>query len=57
MPQPCDQASSATYDVNHNPWAYIGEAAQCRANDVPAGTPVAGPGSRTCGAAPCPQSA
>jgi hypothetical protein len=43
MPRPCDQASSGTYDVNHNPWAYIpGEAAQCRANDVPSGTTAAG---------------
>jgi phosphatidylinositol-3-phosphatase len=43
MPQPCDPSSSGTYDVNHNPWAYIpGEAAQCRANDVPAGTPAGG---------------
>ncbi len=43
MPRPCDQSSSGTYDVNHNPWAYIpGEAAQCRANDVPAGTTAGG---------------
>jgi phosphatidylinositol-3-phosphatase len=43
MPRPCDQASSGTYDVNHNPWAYIpGEAAQCRADDVPAGTTAVG---------------
>lgn len=43
MPQPCGQASSGTYDVNHNPWAYIpSEAARCRANDVPAGTTAAG---------------
>jgi acid phosphatase len=43
MPQPCDQSDSGNYDVNHNPWAYIpDEAAQCRANDVPAGTTVSG---------------
>jgi acid phosphatase len=43
MPQPCDQSSSGNYDVNHNPWAYIpSEAAACRANDVPTGTPSSG---------------
>jgi acid phosphatase len=43
MPQPCDQSGSGNYDVNHNPWVYIpGEAAQCRANDVPAGTTAGG---------------
>jgi phosphatidylinositol-3-phosphatase len=43
MPQPCDLGSSGEYDVNHNPWAYFpSEAASCQANDVPAGTPVAG---------------
>ena len=43
MPQPCDQAYSGEYDVNHNPWAYFpSEAANCRALDVPAGTPAAG---------------
>jgi phosphatidylinositol-3-phosphatase len=43
MPQPCDQSSSGPYDVNHNTWAYFpGEAARCRANDVPAGTTASG---------------
>jgi phosphatidylinositol-3-phosphatase len=43
MPQPCDPGFAGEYDVNHNPWAYFpGEAASCRADDVPAGTPAAG---------------
>jgi acid phosphatase len=43
MPRPCDLANSGDYAVRHNPWAYIpGEAAACRAGDVPAGTPSAG---------------
>ena len=43
MPQPCDHADSGEYAVRHNPWAYIpGEAAECRAGDVPAGTPSGG---------------
>ena len=43
MPQPCDQGFDGPYDVNHNPWAYFpSEAASCRANDVPAGTPAGG---------------
>lgn len=43
MPQPCDTGFAGEYDVNHNPWAYFpGEAASCRANDVPAGTPTGG---------------
>ncbi|MGB6457895.1 MAG: alkaline phosphatase family protein [Streptosporangiaceae bacterium] len=43
MPQPCDPSSSGNYDVNHNPWAYFpAEAAECRAGDVSAGTPVSG---------------
>jgi len=43
MPRPCDRSNSGTYDVNHNPWAYIpGEAAACRSGDVPAGTPSGG---------------
>ena len=43
MPQPCDQGFVGAYDVNHNPWAYFpSEAASCRANDMPAGTPTAG---------------
>jgi phosphatidylinositol-3-phosphatase len=43
MPRPCDLASSGEYDVNHNPWAYFpGEAASCRSDDVPAGTPADG---------------
>lgn len=43
MPQPCDTSGSGNYDVNHNPWAYFpGEAARCRAGDVPAGTPAGG---------------
>ncbi len=43
MPQPCDTASSGTYAVKHNPWAYFpGEAAACRAGDLPAGTPASG---------------
>ncbi len=43
MPRPCDTSSSGNYDVNHNPWAYFpGEASQCRANDLPAGTTSSG---------------
>ena len=43
MPQPCDQGFVGDYDVNHNPWAYFpSEAASCRADDVPAGTPAGG---------------
>ena len=43
MPQPCDQGFDGEYDVNHNPWAYFpSEAASCRADDVPAGTPAGG---------------
>jgi hypothetical protein len=43
MPQPCDQGFVGEYDVNHNPWAYFpSEGASCRADDVPAGTPVSG---------------
>lgn len=43
MPQPCDTNSSGQYDVNHNPWPYFpSEAAICRSDDVPAGTPDAG---------------
>ena len=43
MPQPCDRSSSGNYDVNHNPWAYFpSEAARCRADDVPAGSPAGG---------------
>jgi phosphatidylinositol-3-phosphatase len=35
--------NSGDYAVKHNPWAYIrGEAAACRAGDVPAGTPSGG---------------
>ena len=43
MPQPCDAGFAGEYDVNHNPWAYFpSEAASCRADDVPAGTPAGG---------------
>ncbi|HEX6449151.1 MAG TPA: alkaline phosphatase family protein [Trebonia sp.] len=43
MPQPCATGYAGDYDVNHNPWAYFpSEAASCRANDVPAGTPDSG---------------
>ena len=43
MPQPCDAGFAGEYDVNHNPWAYFpSEAASCRADDVPAGTPARG---------------
>jgi acid phosphatase len=43
MQRPCETDYSGEYDVNHNPWAYFpGEAASCRADDVPAGTPQAG---------------
>ena len=43
MPRPCDPISSGNYDVNHNPWAYFpGEAAECRSDDVAAGTPSSG---------------
>jgi acid phosphatase len=43
MPQPCAAGFVGEYDVNHNPWAYFpSEAASCRADDVPAGTPAGG---------------
>jgi phosphatidylinositol-3-phosphatase len=43
MPQPCDPGFVGEYDANHNPWVYFpSEAASCRANDVPAGTPAGG---------------
>jgi acid phosphatase len=43
MPVPCDTQEAGNYDVNHNPWAYFpSEASQCRANDIPAGTPASG---------------
>ncbi len=43
MPSPCDRATSGNYDVNHNPWAYFpGEAGDCLADDIAAGTPAAG---------------
>jgi acid phosphatase len=43
MPQHCDLDSGGGYDVNHNPWAYFpDEAASCRSDDVPAGSPTAG---------------
>jgi acid phosphatase len=43
MPHPCDAGFVGEYDVNHNPWAYFpSEAANCLADDVPAGTPSAG---------------
>lgn len=43
MPQPCALSSDGQYDVNHNPWAYFpDEAASCRSDDVPAGTPASG---------------
>lgn len=43
MQRPCETDFSGDYDVNHNPWAYFpGEAASCRADDVPAGTPDGG---------------
>jgi phosphatidylinositol-3-phosphatase len=43
MTQPCQHANAGEYDVNHNPWVYFpSEAAQCAADDVPAGTPAAG---------------
>ncbi len=43
MPAPCDRGNGGNYDVNHNPWAYFpGEAAICRAGDVPSGTPRSG---------------
>jgi hypothetical protein len=39
----CATSNTGDYDVNHNPWAYVpSEAAQCRANDVPAGTTTGG---------------
>jgi phosphatidylinositol-3-phosphatase len=43
MPTACDHSGSGNYAVRHNPWAYIpAEAAACRADDVPAGTPAGG---------------
>jgi acid phosphatase len=43
MPDSCAQGSAGNYDVNHNPWVYFpSEARLCRANDVPAGTVMAG---------------
>lgn len=44
MPSACDRAEVGNYDVNHNPWVYFpAESALCRADDVPAGSPAAGP--------------
>ena len=46
MPANCALASTSRYAVKHNPWAYFADAgprANCRSNDVPSGTPVAGP--------------
>lgn len=45
MPSSCAQSSSGTYAVRHNPWAYFSDAgprANCRRDDVPAGTPSSG---------------
>jgi hypothetical protein len=43
MTSNCQVASSGSYAVRHNPWAYVpAERNQCLANDVPAGTMVAG---------------
>ena len=46
MPAPCALSNSGRYAVRHNPWTYFAdpaERAHCRADDVPAGTPSAGP--------------
>jgi phosphatidylinositol-3-phosphatase len=46
MPSPCALSSSGRYAVRHNPWTYFAdpaERAHCQADDVPAGTPSAGP--------------
>jgi len=45
MPSPCSLSSYGRYAVKHNPWAYFSDAASranCRRNDVPAGTVTAG---------------
>lgn len=45
MPGNCYLASTASYAVKHNPWAYFAgstERANCRRYDLPMGTPAAG---------------
>jgi hypothetical protein len=43
MTSSCQLASSGTYAVRHNPWAYVpAERSQCLVDDVPAGTVAAG---------------
>jgi phosphatidylinositol-3-phosphatase len=45
MTSNCEQSSSGTYAVKHNPWAYQTDAAQhsnCLKYDVPSGTPTSG---------------
>ncbi len=45
MPSPCALTATSTYAVKHNPWAYFSDAgprANCRRNDVPAGTTSSG---------------
>ena len=41
----CQASNPGSYDANHNPWVYYrdtADAAECRADDVPAGTPGGG---------------
>lgn len=41
----CQASNPGSYDANHNPWVYFrdpADAAECRAHDVPAGTPRRG---------------
>ena len=45
MTSTCQQSSSGTYAVRHNPWAYQADAPQhsnCLKYDVPSGTPSSG---------------
>ena len=41
----CQASNPGSYDANHNPWVYYrdtADTAECRAHDVPAGTPAGG---------------
>ncbi|MGI8450401.1 MAG: alkaline phosphatase family protein, partial [Streptosporangiaceae bacterium] len=41
----CQATNPGSYDANHNPWVYYrdtADTAECRAHDVPAGTPGGG---------------
>src|SRR5436190_5407313 len=58
MPDNSYQASSGSYAVKHNPWAYFGgttQRANCRRFNVPMGTPGSGALSRDVAAGSLPQ--